>query len=171
MHISDGILPGWEWGAGLVITGAATGLVLRRFDERRIPQVAVLSSLFFVASSIRVPVGPGSMHLVLNGLLGVVLGWDAILAVLLSLFLQAILLAHGGLTAIGVNTVTMAGGAVAAHYAFRLRRVLGPGERLAWAFGLLAGAVGLLVSTGLFYLALAPADPAYRPFAGLTALL
>src|SRR5436309_6531928 len=135
MHIADGILPGWEWGAGLLITGAATGLVLRRFDERRIPQVAVLSSLFFVASSIRVPVGPGSMHLVLNGLLGVVLGWDAVPSVLLSLFLQALLLWHGGLTAIGVNTITMAGGAVAAHYAFRLRHLLGRRDGLAWGFG------------------------------------
>lgn len=42
-----------------------------------IPKVGVLSSAFFVATLIHVPVGPSSIHLVLNGLMGVMLGWAA----------------------------------------------------------------------------------------------
>ena len=45
----------------------------------------------FVASLVHVPVGPSSMHLVLNGLLGLLLGWAAFPAILVGLLLQAVL--------------------------------------------------------------------------------
>ena len=37
----------------------------------------LLGAAFFVASLIHVPIGFSSAHLILNGLLGVVLGWAA----------------------------------------------------------------------------------------------
>jgi cobalt/nickel transport system permease protein len=37
----------------------------------------VLSATFFVASLIHVPVGPSSVHLIMSGLAGLVLGWTA----------------------------------------------------------------------------------------------
>jgi ABC-type Co2+ transport system permease subunit len=46
--------------------------------------------------------------LLLNGLVGVVLGWRAPLAILVGVTLQAFLLGHGGKTTIGVNTCDMA---------------------------------------------------------------
>jgi cobalt/nickel transport system permease protein len=84
----------------------------------RIPQVAVLSSAFFVASLIHVPVGPSAAHLVLNGLLGIILGWMAFPSILVALSLQALLFQFGGFTTLGVNTLIMAAPAVIAYIFF-----------------------------------------------------
>mgnify|MGYP000653403121 CR=1 FL=1 len=56
-------------------TVAGTAAGLRKLDYDRMPQVAVLSAGFFVASLVHVPIGPTNVHLVLNGLVGLFLGW------------------------------------------------------------------------------------------------
>jgi cobalt/nickel transport system permease protein len=124
MHISEGVLSPavLASGAGLAVVGTAIGL--KKLDYEAIPRVAILSAAFFVASLIHVPVGPVGVHLVLNGLMGLLLGWLAVPAILVALFLQALLFQFGGLTVLGVNTVTMAGPAVICFYLYRplLRR-------------------------------------------------
>ncbi len=119
MHISEGILsaPVLATGAVIAVTGTAIGL--KKMDYDKIPEVAILSSVFFVASLIHVPLGPTSVHLILNGLLGLLLGWAAFPAILVALFLQAILFQFGGLTTLGVNTVNMALPAIICYYLFR----------------------------------------------------
>jgi cobalt/nickel transport system permease protein len=77
-------------------------------DVREIPKVALLTAAFFVASLIHVPVGPSSAHLILNGILGILLGWTAFPAIFIGLFFQAVLFQFGGLTTLGVNTLNMA---------------------------------------------------------------
>ncbi len=118
MHISEGILsaPVLLVGAGVTITGIALGL--KGMEEEKIPRTALLSSAFFVASLIHVPVGPSSAHLILNGLVGILLGWTAFPAILLGLVLQAILFQFGGLTTLGVNTMNMALPAVVCYFLF-----------------------------------------------------
>lgn len=108
MHISEGILsaPVLITGAALAVAGTSIGL--KKLDYDRIPQVAVLSAAFFVASLIHIPIGPVSSHLVLHGLLGVFLGWAAFPAILIGLILQAILFQFGGLTSLGINCLNMA---------------------------------------------------------------
>jgi cobalt/nickel transport system permease protein len=108
VHISEGILgvPVLAAGTGLAILGTAIGL--KKMDYERLPQVAVLSSAFFVASFIHVPLGPAAVHLVLNGLCGLLLGWLAFPAILVGLALQALLFQFGGLTTLGVNTFNLA---------------------------------------------------------------
>jgi len=118
MHISEGVLA-----APVLVTGAATaaagcGIGLKKLDFDKIPRVAVMSSGFFVASLIHIPVGPTSVHLILNGLVGVILGWASFPALLVALFLQAILFQFGGLTTLGVNTLNMALPAVICFYLF-----------------------------------------------------
>jgi cobalt/nickel transport system permease protein len=124
MHISEGVLSPavLASGAGLAVVGTAIGL--KKLDYEAIPRVAILSAAFFVASLIHVPVGPVGVHLVLNGLMGLLLGSLAVPAILVALFLQALLFQFGGLTVLGVNTVTMAGPAVICFYLYRplLRR-------------------------------------------------
>ena len=118
MHISEGVLSGQVLisGAALAVTGTVIGL--KKLDYDRIPQVAVLSAAFFVASLVHVPVGPASVHLILNGLLGLFLGWVAFPAILIGLILQAVLFQFGGLTSLGVNTVTMGLPAVICFFTF-----------------------------------------------------
>jgi cobalt/nickel transport system permease protein len=119
MHISEGVLtaPLLGTGAALTLVGLAVGL--RRMDYEKLPEVAVLSSVFFVASLIHLPIGPSAAHLVLNGLCGILLGWAAFPAIFVGLALQAVLFEFGGLTTLGINTFNMAFPAVMLGYAGR----------------------------------------------------
>ena len=109
MHVGDGQLTPAVLAVGAV--GGLAGLVgsLSHLHDRDIPRVAVLSSLFFAASlwHVPLPLAGTSIHLVLCGLLGLLLGWHTFLAVTLVLFFQALMFGHGGITALGVNIVAM----------------------------------------------------------------
>ena len=118
MHISEGVLS-----APMLITGAALAAVgvsvgLKKMDYEKIPQVAVLSSAFFVTSLIHVPIGPSSVHLILNGINGLLLGWMCFPSILVALALQAILFQFGGITVLGINTMNMALPGVICYYLF-----------------------------------------------------
>ena len=147
MHISEVVLSGTlegrlVLGAGMAAAAVGTAIGLRRLDYERVPQVAVLCSAFFVASLIHLP-GPIASHLVLNGLVGLVLGWAAFPAMLIALLLQAVLFQYGGLTAVGINTVIMALPAVACYYAFN-RPVRAANEVTVFLAGLAAGVAGVM---------------------------
>ena len=77
MHISEEILTAPVLLSGAALTVAGTAISFKKIDYNSITQVAILSAGFFVASLIHVPVWPSSMHLVLNGLVGIFLGWAA----------------------------------------------------------------------------------------------
>jgi cobalt/nickel transport system permease protein len=81
-------------------------------NVREIPKVALFTAAFFVASLVHIPIGPSNAHLVLNGILGILLGWTAFPAIFIGLFFQAVLFQFGGLTTLGVNTLNMAAPAV-----------------------------------------------------------
>ena len=108
MHISEGILtwPVLASGAAAALAGTAVGL--NKLKTEDIPKTAILSAAFFVASLIHVPLGPASIHLILNGIVGLLLGWAAFPAILVALSLQALFFQYGGLTTLGVNTLLMA---------------------------------------------------------------
>src|ERR1043166_5046965 len=97
-----------------------------RLHQDEIPRIALLTAAFFVASSMHVPLPGTSVHLILNGLVGVMLGWRAALALFVGLTLQAILIGHGGYFALGVNTCIMTVPALLAWGMFRLL------HRVAW---------------------------------------
>ncbi len=127
MHIPDGILPGQVCAAGYAIAGGVTWSVLRQIKRTsdphlEMPKAAMLTAAFFVGSSINLPFPPASVHLVLNGLLGALLGWYAWPAILVGLLLQALLLGHGGLTNLGVNALLMGIPALLAFGVYELSR-------------------------------------------------
>jgi cobalt/nickel transport system permease protein len=149
MHIPDGVLPAAVSVAGYATTGAATWYSLRKINQKEnpqesIPKASLLTAAFFVASWIHIPVPPTSVHFVLNGLLGVVLGYYAFPAILIGLFFQAVMFQHGGLTTLGVNATMMGLPALLAYHLFKLRNVFGKENRV-WTgvFGFLAGGGGL----------------------------
>ena len=118
MHLSEGVLhtPILLAGAVLAVAGITVGL--RRLESERLPLTALFAAAFFVAGTIHVPVGIGSVHLILNGMAGLFLGWAVFPAFLL---LQAIFFSFGGFAVLGVNLCVMATPAVIAHYLFRSR--------------------------------------------------
>lgn len=159
MHLEEAVLTVSTTGKLLLVGGwgaaiAGTAVGLRRLDYQRIPQVAMLSAAFFVASLVHVPLGFSSVHLVLNGLVGLVLGWAAFPAVLVALALQGLLFGFGGLTTLGINTVVMGLPAVAV-FVLCNRGVRVGREGLAAGAGFIAGALGIVLGALLLSGALA----------------
>lgn len=119
VHISEGVLSPAVLGLGAALTAGCTAIGLRHLDYDRLMTVAILAAAFFVGSLIHIPIGPASAHLILNGLLGVILGWAAFPAILVALMLQAVLFQYGGITVLGVNAFNMALPAVLGFYLLR----------------------------------------------------
>jgi cobalt/nickel transport system permease protein len=124
VHISDGILSLPVLAAGWAITVALIGVALwwskkKGNLEEEIPKLSVMTAAFFVASLVHIPVGPTSAHLILNGLVGVILGIFAFPAIFVGITLQALLFQHGGIITIGVNTANMGIAALIAFGIFR----------------------------------------------------
>ncbi|KKL14565.1 hypothetical protein LCGC14_2514380 [marine sediment metagenome] len=171
MHISEGVLSSQVLGAGALLAAGGLAVGLRLMDNRRVPEVAVVASALFVASLIRFPLGPASVHLTLNGLAGILLGWMAFPAVFVALLLQALLFQFGGFTTLGVNTVVMALPAVIAHIICRpllCSQVGGPGpggpggrSAAVWAGGI-AGAVGVAGGAMLIAISLMATERSFK---------
>jgi cobalt/nickel transport system permease protein len=166
MHIPDGILPVQITAAGYAATAAVTWYSLRKIKQKEdyrqdIPKASLMTAAFFIVSLIHIPVPPTSVHLVLNGLMGAMLGYYAFPAILIGLFFQAVMFGHGGLTTLGVNAIIMGLPAIIAAYIFRLRKI-GNQEspRKNGIFGFLAGFVALGISVALFVVILLTNLPA-----------
>ncbi len=160
MHIPDGILSTSVAIGGYAAAGGLTWLSLRginrQYDNPRhgIPRAALLTAAFFAASLVHIPVPPVSVHLVLSGLMGVILGWFAFPAILVGLLLQSIMFQHGGLTTLGINSCLMGLPALLAFSIFRLRSLFGqekplPNVVLAFLAAFTAVVVGALMAAGL----------------------
>lgn len=151
MHLVDGLVaaPVLAVASAVAVGGVAVGL--KRLEPDHLPQAALASGVFFVASLISVPLGPSSVHLMMNGLAGLVLGWMAFPALGVALALQAMFFGFGGLTTLGVNLAIMAAPAVLFGLLGRaiLRR---HGARLAAPVGAAVGGLTIMggaVLTGL----------------------
>lgn len=119
MHLAEGVL-----GFPTLITAAACTAVgvtigMRRLTTRTLPIAALFAAVFFLIGTIHIPVGLGSVHLVLNGLIGLLLGWLAFPVILIALSLQALLFSFGGFFVLGANTLLLAAPAVLVHYTVR----------------------------------------------------
>lgn len=165
MHISEGILSAPVLTGGALLTTIGTAVGLKKLDYDRIMTVALFSAAFFVASLIHVPVGPGSVHLLLGGLLGIILGWGAFPAIVVALALQTIFFQYGGMIVLGVNGFTIAGPAVLCGLLFR-PWLKGTGKQQMIA-GFLAGFAAMFLSVLLVGAALYLTDHGFRQAAGL----
>ncbi len=108
MHITEGILSAPVLITGGVLAATGTAIGLKRLDYDHVARTGLLAAAFFVASLIHVPLGPTNIHLIMNGIVGLLLGWPAFPAILTALVLQAFFFQFGGITTLGVNTVIMA---------------------------------------------------------------
>lgn len=168
MHISEGVLAPELLAAGAVLAGAGIAMGLRRLKDERLMTVGLLSAAFFVGSLVHVPLGPGNVHLLLVGVIGMLLGWATFPAIFVALLLQAVLFQFGGLTVLGVNTFTMSFPAVLCHYAFRSCLHGAPSRQRLGAFA--CGALSVAGSCVLTALALACTDQGFIPAARLLLL-
>lgn len=144
MHISEGILSGSVLISGAALAAAGTGIGLKKLDYDQIAKAGMLSATFFVASLIHVPIGPSNAHLILNGLVGILLGWAAFPAILVALILHGVFFQFGGITSLGVNTIIMALPAVSCYLIFG--KLIHKSSRTAAAAAFACGFLSVLIS-------------------------
>ncbi|AFY71812.1 cobalamin (vitamin B12) biosynthesis CbiM protein [Thalassoporum mexicanum PCC 7367] len=181
MHISDGYLPAQAWAGGYALTGLLTWHSLRQIEKEpdptaNIPKAALLAAVFFLASSFKLPLPPTSVNPLLNGLLGIMLGYYAFPAILVGLFFQAAMFQHGGLTTLGLNALTAGIPALLVYHLFQLKYVLRLKNQI-WdgLFGFAAGFLGVALTTififGLLLGAVAVGDRSALDINGLLSSL
>jgi cobalt/nickel transport system permease protein len=145
VHISDGVLPPAMLAAGFLLTALLLFFSMRGMLIEEIPKISLITAALFVASLVHFPVGPTSVHLIMNGLAGILLGRRAFVGVFVALTLQAVFFQHGGLTALGVNAVNIGVPALLAWQLFEHRSGLESPNREV-LFGGLAGGLAVLAS-------------------------
>jgi cobalt/nickel transport system permease protein len=150
MHLPDGIVPVEMAVAGYGASAALVALSLARIralpdPQAEIPRVAMLTTVFFAASSIAIPVPPTTVHLMMAGLMGVMLGWFAVPAIMVGLFLQAVLIGHGGITTLGLNGLILCPPALISFGLWRLA-----GRRWPDLAALMAGGGAVIAALAIF---------------------
>ena len=165
MHISEGVLPLATLAGGYAASAAGIGMGLKKLKDEQLVQTAMLSSAFFVASFIHIPVGPTNIHLVLNGFVGLLTGWSCFIAIGIALLLQALLFQFGGITTLGINTLTMA---LPAFVCFLIFSPLLMRQSIPVVLtGFLCGFVSVFLSALLLSLSLVTAGEPFVPAAKL----
>ena len=120
MHISEGVLS-----TSIIVSSAAILVPLiinsvRKLQYEDISKVALLSAAFFVVSTIHLPLGVTSVHFMMLGIIGIMLGWHSFTALLIALLLQALLIGFGGISSLAVNTLNTGIGALVGFYIFAI---------------------------------------------------
>ena len=161
VHISDGVLPPAMLAAGFLIALTLLVFSMRNIRIEEIPKVSLITAALFVASLVHFPIGPTSVHLIMNGLAGILLGRRAFIGVFVALTLQAVFFQHGGLSVLGVNAFNIGVPALLAWQLFEKRRGL-ESPHLEAVFGALAGGLAVLTSVLLVSLELLALGEAFN---------
>ncbi|MBI5178099.1 MAG: energy-coupling factor ABC transporter permease [Nitrospinae bacterium] len=164
MHISDGILPpvwaAFWWVAAVPFVAMGLKVYKERSaaDPSAKPFVALIGAAVFVVSCmpIPVPIAGTTAHPCGTGLAAILIGpWLTILISSIALALQALFLAHGGVTTLGANIFSMGiVGSITGYGAFKLMKAFGAST---WAAAFAAGLIsdwGTYATTS-FHMALA----------------
>ena len=96
MHLADGVLSTPVIVATYGISIASMAYVAKGIKDEDIPKISLMAGTFFAVSLISIPVPPTSVHPLLCGLIGIILGKKAPWAFFPALLLQALLFRHGG---------------------------------------------------------------------------
>ncbi len=171
MHISEGVLNPEVLIGAAVLTVAGTFIGLRKIDDVEIPTMGIFSAAFFVASLVHVPAGPVSVHLVLNGLVGMILGWRAFPSILIALSLQAMLFQFGGITTMGINTLNMAAPAIICYLCFGWCKKPGVSDNTFAIAAFLCGFLSVFLAVVMVGLTLSLTGDAFWPAAKVAVIV
>ncbi|MFD9303296.1 energy-coupling factor ABC transporter permease [Streptomyces sp. NPDC060048] len=148
MHVPDGFIDApVSIAAGVAAAGAvAVSLrgARRELDERTAPLAGLVAAFIFAVQMLNFPVAAGTSGHLLGGALAAILvgPYTGVLCVSVVLLMQGVLFADGGLTALGVNVVTMGVVTVVVAYAvFRGLVGLLPDSRRSVTVAAFAGAL------------------------------
>ena len=107
MHISDGGLSTAVCAVGYAASAVGIAFAVKGTKEEDIPKISLMAGTFFAISLIMIPIPPSSVHPLMCGLIGIIVGRRAPLAFFPALLLQALLFQHGGSTTLGANTLML----------------------------------------------------------------
>lgn len=172
MHISEGVL------STPVITVSVLALApliinsVRKVHHEEISKIALMSAVFFVVSTIHLPIGVTSVHFMILGVVGIVLGWHSFTAFFIALLMQALLIGFGGISSLAVNTLNTGVGALVGFYLFKFLRDRIPQYIVSFLLGFIPTlissigiAVALVFSSGEFVSVAQAAILAHLPLA------
>jgi cobalt/nickel transport system permease protein len=179
MHVPDGFFEVTVSVGTAVVAAGGVAVCLRKagdeLDERTAPLAGAVAAFIFAVQMINFPVGLGtSGHLMGGALAAILVGpYAGALCVTVVLAVQALVLADGGLTALGINIVLMAFTTTAVGWlVFRLVRRILPATR---AGATVAAGVGAFISVPaaalLFVVLFAIGGNADLPLGGLAAAM
>jgi len=122
IHLPDGVLPVWLWASGFIIA-ILIGFILFRFIKkekltRRLPLLGMMAAAMVLGASVEIV--PIAYHVNLMVISGILLGPSLIF---LATFVVNVILAlfgHGGITVIGLNTLTLSIEGIFGYLFFRL---------------------------------------------------
>lgn len=153
MHLSEGILPARDaMGAGIIVLPfIVLGLKKIRQCKSENPLyfslVGLLGAAVFVISAfpIPVPIAGTCSHPAGTGLSAIILGpFPSVVVSTVALLIQALFMAHGGLTTLGANVLTMGiCGSFCGYFAYKLSKKLGASY---FVSGFMAGVVADIVT-------------------------
>jgi len=107
MHLADGVLSAPVIAVTYGASIASMAFAAKKIVDEDIPKISLMAGTFFAVSLISIPVPPTSVHPLICGLIGIILGAKAPLAFFVALLLQALLFKHGGITSLGANTIML----------------------------------------------------------------
>ncbi len=171
MHILDGVL---GTPVVAVTSVAAAGLVAwsaKGTKEKDVPKIALMSAVFFVGSLVHVNIGGSSVHLLLSGIIGMVLGRRTPLAVSLALILQLLIIHFGGLTSLGANIIDVS--IPAMLVAFLVKPYLGEKRKVNFAVGAVSGGLSVILTIIFVSIMLIESNMrfGFGPFSAVTGLM
>lgn len=122
IHLPDGVLPVWLWGSGFIVA-ILVGTILFRLTKkeeltRRLPLLGMMAAVMVLGAAVEIV--PIVYHVNLTVISGILLGPSLIF---LATFVVNVILAlfgHGGITVIGLNTLTLSVEGVSGYFLFRL---------------------------------------------------
>lgn len=144
MHISDGVLGTPVVAATSVAAAGLVAYSLKGTKEKEIPRIALMSAVFFVGSLVHINVGGSSVHLILSGIIGLVLGRRTPIAISIALLFQMLLFQFGGLSSYGANIIDVS--VPAMIMAWLIKPILGKDSKRDFLGGFLAGSMSVALT-------------------------
>jgi len=122
IHLPDGVLPVWLWVLGFVVAIVVGAILLRLTKKeeltKRLPLLGMMAAAMVLGAAIEII--PIAYHVNLTVISGILLGPSLIfLATFVVNFILA-LFGHGGMTVIGLNTLTLSIEGILGCILFRL---------------------------------------------------
>jgi len=122
IHLPDGVLPVWLWVSGFIVT-ILVGMIFFRFAKkeeltRRLPLLGMMAAAMILGASVEIV--PIAYHINLTVISGILLGPSLIFLGTLVVNVILSLFGHGGITVIGLNTLTLSIEGILGYLLFRL---------------------------------------------------